>query len=105
AARPLRPRQPAEAGRVVAALAGLVCGFAAVFAVWLPSTGVTARLPEWVPADYKSTLLAWPWFAPLGAGTTVLVALLLNLARPAHAQRPAAAPRDGSPQPGVGPAR
>ena len=50
----------------------------AVFAVWLPSTGATADLPEWVPAFYKRPLLAWPWFAPLGAGTTVAVALLAN---------------------------
>jgi SSS family transporter len=49
-----------------AALAGLVAGFAAVFAVWLPSLGTG-------PA------LAWPWYAPIGTVTTVAVALLLNL--------------------------
>jgi SSS family transporter len=45
-----------------AALIGLVGGFLAVLAVWLPSVVGTP-------------LLAWPWFAPVGAGTTVLVAL------------------------------
>lgn len=59
-----------------AAIAGLVCGFATVFAVWLPSSGLTADLA--VPAFYRRALLAWPWFAPVGAGTTVLVALILN---------------------------
>jgi SSS family solute:Na+ symporter len=60
-----------------AALVGLVCGFVVVFAVWLPSTGVTKEL-DWVADWYKGPILAWPWFAPLGAGTTVIVALLLN---------------------------
>jgi solute:Na+ symporter, SSS family len=49
-----------------AALAGLVVGFAAVLTVWLLDvTGTFA--------------LAWPWYAPLGAGVTVAVALLVNL--------------------------
>jgi len=60
-----------------AALAGLVCGFLTVFAVWLPSSGLTAELP--VPEFYKQSLLAWPWFAPIGAGTTILTALVFNL--------------------------
>jgi len=60
-----------------AALTGLVCGFFAVCAVWLPSSGLMGDV-EWVPPWYRQTLLAWPWFAPLGAGTTVLVALLLD---------------------------
>jgi solute:Na+ symporter, SSS family len=47
------------------ALTGLVCGFLAVLAVWLPSVG-------------GSPILAWPWFAPIGAGTTILVALILS---------------------------
>ena len=55
-----------------AALAGLVCGFLAVFAVWLPSSGLLG---------YKEPLLAWPWFAPVGAGTTVLTALVFDRAR------------------------
>jgi SSS family transporter len=48
-----------------AALAGLVVGFLAVLGVWLPSV-------------FGSPLLAWPWFAPVGAGTTVATALALN---------------------------
>src|SRR5262249_39920073 len=63
--------------RSSAALVGLVCGFLAVFLVWLPSTGVTKEL-SWVPTRYSKPVLSWPWFAPLGAGTTVIVALLLN---------------------------
>lgn len=43
-----------------AALVGLVVGFGAVFAVW------------W------RTPLAWPWYAPVGAITTVAVALLTH---------------------------
>jgi SSS family transporter len=41
---------------------GLVAGFAAVFAVWLPST-------------WGEPILAWPWYAPVGAATTIAVAL------------------------------
>jgi len=48
-----------------AALTGMVCGFVAVLAVWVPSV-------------FGSPVLAWPWFAPLGGGTTVAVALLFN---------------------------
>lgn len=48
-----------------AALTGLVCGFLAVLSVWMPSV-------------YGSPVLAWPWFAPLGAGTTVVVALITD---------------------------
>jgi SSS family transporter len=57
-----------------AALGGLVAGFAAVFAVWLPSLG-------------SGPALAWPWYAPIGTITTVVVALVLNfwsLWNPAH---------------------
>lgn len=54
--------------RSQAALIGMVCGFAAVLAVWVPST-------------VGPPLLAWPWFAPLGAGTTVVVALLVDRLR------------------------
>jgi SSS family transporter len=46
-----------------AALTGLVAGFVAVFAVWLPE-----RL------GYVT--LAWPWYAPIGTTVTVVVALL-----------------------------
>ena len=48
-----------------AALTGLVCGFLAVLAVWLPSA-------------FGNPVLAWPWFAPVGTGTTVLVDLIVN---------------------------
>jgi SSS family solute:Na+ symporter len=57
-----RLHRPVASG---AALAGLVAGFLAVFAFWLPSL-------------WGETLLAWPWYAPIGTLTTVLVALLLN---------------------------
>ena len=46
-----------------AALVGLVAGFAAVTAVWLPSL-------------FGSVLLAWPWYAPVGTLTTVFAALI-----------------------------
>jgi SSS family solute:Na+ symporter len=51
-----------------AALSGLVAGFAVVFLVWMP--------PLW--GDRR---LAWPWYAPVGTVTTVVVALLMNLLR------------------------
>jgi SSS family transporter len=47
------------------ALIGLVCGAAGVFSVWLPTV-------------FGSPVLAWPWFAPIGTATTVLVALAAN---------------------------
>ncbi len=58
-----------------AALTGLVCGFLAVLAVWLPSS-------------FGKPVLAWPWFAPVGTGTTVIVALIVN--RFAHRGTPVA---------------
>ncbi len=73
-----------------AALAGMAAGAVAVVGVWLPSV-------------FGHPILAWPWYAPVGAGTTVLVALLSNLLSPPHG--PAPAPPDRGPQPGVGPAR
>jgi SSS family transporter len=48
-----------------AALTGLVAGFGAVFAVWLPGR-----------FDYVS--LAWPWYAPIGTVVTVAVALAVD---------------------------
>lgn len=48
-----------------AALSGLGAGFAAVFAVWLPST-------------WGQVVVAWPWYAPIGTATTVAVALLVH---------------------------
>jgi SSS family transporter len=55
-----------------AALTGLVAGFVAVFAVWLP-----ARF------DYVS--LAWPWYAPIGTTVTVVVALVVQWFKPPQA--------------------
>ena len=53
-----------------AALVGLLAGFAAVLGVWVPSF-------------FGATILEWPWFALLGASTTVGVALLTDrLSRP-----------------------
>jgi SSS family transporter len=75
-----RMRRPVRSS---AALTGLVAGFAAVSAAWLPSVG-------------GHVLLAWPWFAPLGAVTTVVVALLVEVLR--RAARPSG---NGGPQPGL----
>lgn len=63
-----------------AAAVGLVAGFVAVLAVWLPTLGpvdawLRGMLPDTIGPDKKITL-AWPWYAPVGAGVTVLVALL-----------------------------
>lgn len=81
-----------------AALVGMVLGFSAVLTAWLPSSGVTAGL-EWVPEFYRRPILAWPWFAPLGAGTTVVMALLVN---PLAPHGPPPTPPDRGPEPGVG---
>jgi Na+/proline symporter len=48
-----------------AALTGLVIGFLVVFFFWAPSL-------------WNMKLLAWPWYAPIGTTTTVMVALLIN---------------------------
>lgn len=50
----------------VAALFGLGVGFAAVAAVWLPTTA-------------GETLVAWPWYAPIGALTTFVVGFVVDL--------------------------
>ena len=56
-----------------AALTGLVCGF---------SGGVgglaAVRVRGFGRCQPVRHRLAWPWFAPVGAGTTVLVALVLD---------------------------
>jgi SSS family transporter len=78
-----------------AAIIGLASGFCAVLGVWLPEQlpkGI-AWLPEQVPTGVR--ILAWPWFAPVGAGTTVAVALLVNTLSKPHGST--ATPRDGSP--------
>jgi SSS family transporter len=74
-----------------AALLGLVAGFLAVFVVWLPSTVADQPIPGWaretfgwLPAKWGGLALAWPWFALVGAGTTVSVALLLNMLETDH---------------------
>jgi SSS family transporter len=63
-----------------AAAVGLVAGFLAVLVVWLPTlAGVDAWLRETLPSvvgPNKKITLAWPWYAPVGAGVTVVVALL-----------------------------
>jgi SSS family transporter len=50
-----------------AALTGLVAGFLAVSLVWLPSL-------------WGVTVLAWPWFAPIGTSVTVAIALAVGIA-------------------------
>jgi len=65
-----------------AAIIGLVTGFIAVFSIWLPG-----QLPKGNP------ILAWPWFPLVGAGTTVVIALLSHRIF----DGPPAAPRNGSP--------
>lgn len=57
-----------------AALVGLAVGALAVLAVWIPYA-------------MKKPILAWPWFAPVGTGVTVIVALLVNLVVPANGHR------------------
>ncbi|MCC6420464.1 MAG: sodium:solute symporter [Gemmataceae bacterium] len=59
-----------------AALTGLVAGFLAVFAVWLP--------PRF---GYEG--LAWPWYAPIGTSVTVAAALAAQALRNRHAGPPA----------------
>ncbi len=66
-----------------AALLGLLAGFVAVTVVWLPST-------------WGTTLLAWPWYAPVGALTTVTVALAAHRLSPSHGS-----PANRGPQPGL----
>jgi SSS family transporter len=65
-----------------AALTGLVAGFSAVLAVWLPP-----RL------GYVG--LAWPWYAPIGTSVTSLVALAVQ----AVSNRYAGSPADRGTQP------
>jgi Na+/proline symporter len=49
-----------------AALVGLVIGFIVVFLIWLP--------PLW--GNHR---LAWPWYAPIGTVTTVVIALIVSV--------------------------
>jgi SSS family transporter len=66
-----------------AALIGLVAGFLGVLLVWLPSA-------------LGQPLLAWPWFAPVGATYTIAVALVVEVLT--RALRP---PGNRRPQPGL----
>jgi Na+/proline symporter len=56
--------------RSQAALVGLGAGFVAVVSVWLPST-------------WGQPVLAWPWFAPVGASVTIVAALVVDRLRSA----------------------
>ena len=62
-------RRPVQSG---AALVGLVAGFLAVLSVWLPST---------LPPPWGRVIVAWPWYAPIGTGVTVAVALIVDRLR------------------------
>lgn len=60
-----------------AALAGLTAGALAVTCAWLPSLKpVAAFAAERFGA--APLALAWPWYAPVGAGTTVFIALVIQ---------------------------
>jgi SSS family solute:Na+ symporter len=67
-----------------AALVGLAAGTVAV------------GLARWLPALWQVAPLAWPWFAPLGTGLTVAVALAVNAFTRDHGS-----PADGGPKPGL----
>ena len=41
-------------------------------------TDMQASLQVCVQCQWEGPLLAWPWYAPVGAGTTVLVALVAD---------------------------
>ena len=49
---------------------------------WRENAIGPAVLAAWLPSVFGTPVLAWPWFAPLGAGTTVLVALAADRVRP-----------------------
>lgn len=83
-----------------AALIGLGIGALAVLCVFRPPAELLARLPDWVPGFFRRPILAWPWYAPVGAGTTVLVALAAAAFGTRHGP-----PADRSSQPGLDPAR
>ena len=67
-----------------AALLGLLVGLSAVLAVWIPT-------------NWGRTIVAWPWYAPIGALTTAGVAFLAEVL--GFGSR---SPVDGSAKPGVG---
>jgi Na+/proline symporter len=76
-----------------AALAGLLAGAVAVLAVFRPSRQLIDRYPDWVPTFFREPILAWPWYAPVGAAVTVLVAYLLSLMMPRDGLPPKSADR------------
>ncbi|MEO2089897.1 MAG: hypothetical protein ABGY75_10425, partial [Gemmataceae bacterium] len=76
-----RPVSPA------AAIFGLLVGAAVVTAVWLPEV-------------LAEPILAWPWFALVGASATVLAALAGSLFLPARPDGSPSTPANRSPQPG-----
>lgn len=55
-----------------AALTGMVCGFLAVMAVYIPGA-------------LGKPVLAWPWFALVGSAGTVVVALAVEAIKPSRA--------------------
>jgi Na+/proline symporter len=85
-AEPIHPR---------AALAGLLTGFVVVLAVWLPVASSTV-LQLWTNVTGLERPLAWPWYAPLGAGLTFVVAVVLQRLVYGHGS-----PRNGKPPSGV----
>jgi SSS family transporter len=99
-----------------AAVGGLIAGFVVVVLAWLPEgLGMLATTTDGrkhltilgtsVPEQFLKPILAWPWFALIGAGTTVGVSLLLSRLLPVRPDGHPATPAHRSPEPGVGPAR
>jgi SSS family transporter len=76
-------RRPVRSG---AALTGLVAGFLAVLAVWLPEL-------------WGEKLLAWPWFAPIGTLVTIGVALAVQALGRRHGPSDHGGPQSGLDQP------
>jgi Na+/proline symporter len=69
-----------------AALLGLICGALAVLLAWLPSA--LPPNPSWWPLEWKPSALAWPWFAPIGTGTTVVIAVTIHAVVPDSRPKP-----------------
>lgn len=81
-----------------AALVGLLVAAVVLALLYRPAPAIIANYPEWVPDFFRRTILAWPWYAPVGASVTVAVALSISVLSRLHG--PAATPADGSPQSG-----
>jgi solute:Na+ symporter, SSS family len=97
-------RRPVSA---TAAIVGLVVGFAVVLIVWLPEgLGMLSQtvgdhkqlilLGATVPEQFLKPILAWPWFALIGASTTIIVAWLASLLIPAQLDGQPAKSANGS---------